>query len=272
MHPEFISFELFGKPVTLHFYGVLIALGATAGYFYLAKVAKKELGIEAEVIQSLARWVIIAAFVGGKLLFYLEDPAHYFGTPTNMLKNFRTGFVFYGSLIFAIPTVIWFFRKHKLPFWPLMDRIAVTACIVHIFGRMGCFFAGCCYGLPTDVPWGITFTDELSMAKPLHTALHPTQLYEVFLIGSIMLVLLMFKRHKRFEGQLFFIYVALYAFGRSFTEIFRGDIRRGFIIENVLSHSQFISLILIAIVGFFYVRLLKKNKFASPAAEKARKS
>lgn len=260
MHPEFITFELFGKPITLHFYGVLIALGATVGYFYMARVAKKELGIEPEVIQGLARWAILAAFVGGKLFFYFEDPSFYFGTPANMLKNFRTGFVFYGSLLFVIPTVIWYFRKYNMPFWPMMDRLAITACIVHVFGRLGCFFAGCCYGLPTNMPWGVTFTSELSMAKPLHTALHPTQLYEIILIGSILIVLLMFKRHKRFEGQLFLMYIMLYALGRSVTEIFRGDIRRGFIVEDLLSHSQFISVLLIAIVATVYYWFWKKNK------------
>jgi len=260
MHPEFISFDLFGKPVSLHFYGVMIALGATLGYFYAARTAKKELGVEPSVIQGLARLVIVAAFVGGKLFYFFEDPSYYFGEPSNMLKNFRTGFVFYGSLIFAIPTVIWFFRKHKLPFWPMMDLIAITGCIVHVCGRMGCFFAGCCYGKPTDLPWGITFTDALSQAKPLNTPLHPTQLYEVFLILFILVTLLQFKRHKRFEGQLFFIYIIMYAVGRSITEIFRGDIRRGFIIENVLSLSQLISLVLISIVGIFYFRFSKKQK------------
>ncbi|CAD5289236.1 Phosphatidylglycerol--prolipoprotein diacylglyceryl transferase (fragment) [Imperialibacter sp. 89] len=70
----------------------------------------------------------------------------------------------------------------------------------------------------------------------------------------------MFKRHKRFEGQLFFLYIMMYAVGRSVTEIFRGDIRRGFIIENVLSHSQLISLVLISLVGIFYYRFSKKQK------------
>ncbi len=260
MHPEFISFDLFGNPITIHFYGVMIALGATLGYFYTSRTAKKELDIDSDIIQGLARWVIIAAFIGGKLFYYFESPAYYFSEPANMLKNFRTGFVFYGSLIFAIPTVIWYFRKHKLPFWPMMDLMAITGCIVHISGRMGCFFAGCCYGSPTDMPWGITFSDSLSQAKPLNTALHPTQLYEILLISTILVTLIMFKRHKRFEGQLFFLYIMMYAVGRSVTEIFRGDLRRGFIIEDVLSHSQFISLLLFLVVGTFYYLFSKRKK------------
>ena len=129
----------------------------------------------------------------------------------------------------------------------MLDRIAITGCIIHICGRLGCFFAGCCHGLPTDSFLGITFSDPVSQAEPLHTALHPTQLYEVTWIAIILVTLFMFKRHKRFEGQLFFIYIIMYSVGRSIIEIFRGDVRRGFIIDGILSHSQAISLVIIAV-------------------------
>ncbi|MFT5954596.1 MAG: phosphatidylglycerol:prolipoprotein diacylglycerol transferase [Cyclobacteriaceae bacterium] len=242
MYP--ILFDL--GSLSIHTYGFMIMLGALFGYLYMSYAVKKDLGIDSGNVQTLAIWIIFAAFVGGKLFFYFERPEYYFNPPSNMLKSFRQGFVFYGSLIFAVPVAIWFFRKNKWPVWAFMDRLAIAATIVHIFGRMGCFFAGCCYGLPTDKAWGVAFTDELSQAKPLGAHLHPTQLYEVLNILIIMVVLFMFKRHKRFEGQLFFIYVILYSIGRSIVEIYRGDLRRGFIIEDILSHSQFIALLLIA--------------------------
>ena len=142
----------------------------------------------------------------------------------------------------------------------MMDRLAITACIIHFCGRLGCFFAGCCYGVPTDSFLGITFTDPNAQAEPLHTALHPTQLYEATLIGSILVLLYMLKRHGRLEGKLFFIYVILYASGRSIIEIFRGDVRRGYIIDDVLSHSQFISLLLIAFaIGYYFLRMRKST-------------
>lgn len=258
MHPEFFTFSLFGSSITLHYYGVLIAIGAFFGYLYLARAAKAELGIPTETIQGLARWIIIAAIVGGKLLFYLEKPAFYFGNPANMLNNFRTGFVFYGSLLFAVPAAIWYIRRHKVPVLPLLDRLAITSCIIHGFGRWGCFMAGCCYGLPTDHHFGVTFTDPLSKA-PLHESLHPTQLYEVSLITVILAILIMFKRHKRFEGQLFIVYVVLYAVGRSITELFRGDMSRGYIIDGLLTHSQFISILLVGMAIYFYSLLSKKS-------------
>ncbi|MEM9896929.1 MAG: prolipoprotein diacylglyceryl transferase [Bacteroidota bacterium] len=250
MYPELFSIGSF----TVHSYGFMIMTGAVLGYFFMTRSAKKDLNIETDKIQSLAILIIIAAFVGGKLLFYLEKPSFYFESFDNMKRNFRTGFVFYGSLLFAVPVAIWFFRKEKWPLWPMMDRLAITACIIHACGRMGCFFAGCCYGIPTDRPWGITFTNSLSQAKPLHTALHPTQLYSASLIVSILAILLMFKRHQRFEGQLFFVYIIMYAFGRGIIEIFRGDEARGYIIDGILSHSQFISIGVIAAAAFFYFR------------------
>jgi len=259
MYPILFSFDFFGHPVNIHSYGVLISFGALMGFIYASTTAKKELGIEIQTMQNLARTIIIAAFVGGKILYFLEDPGFYFFPPSNMLHDFRTGFVFYGSLLFVIPLVILFFRKHKLPVMPMLDIIAITGLIIHIFGRMGCFFAGCCYGKETSRSIFIEFTDVASVA-PLHQHLHPTQLYSITLLICILIVLLMFKRHKRFEGQLFFIYIMLYALGRGVIEIFRGDISRGYVIDGILSHSQFISLILLGIILFFYIRFLNKSK------------
>jgi len=255
MHPVLFSIG----PITIHSYGLMIALGAFMGFLYMAKNAKAKLGIEMETVQTMAIIIIISAFIGGKLLFYLEKPAYYFGEPANMFKNLKNGFVFYGSLIFVVGAMIVFFRKNKIPALPMLDIVAFTSLIIHAFGRMGCFFAGCCYGKETDGAIFVTFTNEAS-AAPLNTHLHPTQLYSVFMLITIFVILWMFKRHQRFEGQLFFLYIIFYAIGRSIIEIFRGDLRRGFIIEDWLSHSQFISIILIAVVGFFYVRRLKVSR------------
>lgn len=256
MHPELFKLGDF----TVHTYGFMIMLGAIAGYFYMSTTVKRELGIPEEKIQNLAILIILAAFIGGKLFFYFEKPGYYFDPMSNMFKNFRTGFVFYGSLLVAIPVTVWYFKKQKWPVWPMLDRIAITACIIHAFGRMGCFFAGCCFGKPTDSFLGITFTDPESQAEPLHTALHPTQLYDAFQILVILVILLMLKRHKRFEGQLFLVYVVLYAIVRSIVEVFRGDVARGFIIEDVLSHSQFISILVICGAALAYFQLKKKQK------------
>ncbi|MEM6641454.1 MAG: prolipoprotein diacylglyceryl transferase [Bacteroidota bacterium] len=255
MHPELFEIGSF----KIHTYGFMIMLGALSGFLYMSYSVKKDMGIKKDKIQNLAILIIIAAFVGGKLLFYLENPAYYFSSWDNLKRNFRTGFVFYGSLLFAIPVVIWYFKKEKWPLWPMLDRIAITACIIHGMGRLGCFFAGCCHGIPTDVPWAITFSDPVSQAEPLHTPLHPTQLYSSFMVFTILLVLLMLKRHQRFDGQLFFSYIILYAVGRGIIEVYRGDEERGYIVDGILSHSQFISAIVILVALAVYFRFRKKG-------------
>ena len=257
--PEFLHGFL-PTQISIHSYGFLIALGALLAYLYLSKQLKNRFGVSTDQSQNLFIFLVVGGFVGGKLFFYFEDPSYYFGTPANMVKKLGGGFVFYGSLLFDIPIVIWFIRKHKIPALQMLDLVAITVCIVHIFGRLGCFGAGCCHGLPYDGPFSVIFTDPGCLAKPLNTPLHPTQLYSVLLIGSILTILLVIKKRQKFDGQLFFFYIMLYAFGRSIIEIFRGDAKRGFIIDGYVSHSQFISLILVLVVGFFYWRLYKQSK------------
>ena len=140
--------------------------------------------------------------------------------------------------------------------------MAVTTCLVHIFGRLGCFLAGCCHGRPTDSIIGVTFTDAACYAHPLNTPLFPSQLMEATYIFIIMIVLLLLRNRRKFYGQLFILYIILYAIGRSILEIYRGDSARGFIIEDYLSHSQFIALILLGSGIYIYNLLARKNKIA----------
>ena len=141
----------------------------------------------------------------------------------------------------------------------MLDVMAVTTCILHGIGRIGCFMAGCCYGKLTDSLLGVVFTNPVCQAEPLNTLLHPTQLYEASFIFLILIGLLILKRNRQFEGQLFLIYLMAYAAGRGFLEIYRGDLSRGFVIEDYLSISQLISILLIGVALYFYVKRRNVN-------------
>jgi phosphatidylglycerol:prolipoprotein diacylglycerol transferase len=145
---------------------------------------------------------------------------------------------------------------------PMLDIMAVTSCIVHAFGRMGCFTAGCCYGTPYNGLFAVTFTNAKCSAEPLHTPLHPTQLYSVAMILVILAIILFVNRRKHFAGQLFMLYLMLYAIGRAIIEIFRGDLERGFIIDGILSNSQFISILIFLSALLIYIHLWKKSNIA----------
>jgi phosphatidylglycerol:prolipoprotein diacylglycerol transferase len=256
MHP--VLFEL--GSLKVYSYGVLIACGAIAGVAYMYLRGKKEIGLTIDQANSLFLFIFLAAFVGGKVFLFFEDPSRYTGHWGKLLTG--SGFVFYGSFIFAVPTMLWFFRKNKLPVFTMLDIMAVTTCIVHIFGRLGCFMAGCCYGQPTLMAWGVTFTDPACDADPKNVPLHPSQLYEAGYIFLVLLVILYFRGRRVFYGQLFLTYLILYAFGRFALEYFRGDASRGYIIDGYLSHSQFIAMVIAAITLYFFVRLSSRNNVA----------
>jgi phosphatidylglycerol:prolipoprotein diacylglycerol transferase len=141
MHP--VLFEVGG--VTVYSYGFMIALGSVAGVVYMAVQGKKDVGLTFDQANSLFLFIFISAVVGGKVFLFFEDPARFSAHPLELSTG--RGFVFYGSFLFAIPTMYVFFRWHKLPPYAMLDVMAVTTCLVHAFGRVGCFMAGCCYGL-----------------------------------------------------------------------------------------------------------------------------
>lgn len=258
MHP--ILFE--SGSITIYSYGFCIAVGALSGFFYMYLQGKKEFGLTFDQSNNLFIMLVLAGITGGKLFLIFEEPSLYLSNPGKLISG--SGFVFYGSLLLAVPVMLWYFKKIKVSVPGMLDVMAIVTCIVHGFGRIGCFMAGCCYGLPTDSFLGVIFTDIKCQAEPLNTSLHPTQLYEAAFIFSLMTALWLFKSRKKFDGQLFLIYLMAYATGRGILELFRGDIERGFIIENILSNSQFISLIVILAASFFYVRLKRKSNLLIP--------
>jgi phosphatidylglycerol:prolipoprotein diacylglycerol transferase len=246
---------------TIYTYGFCIAVGALLGFVYMYWQGKKQYGITFDQSNNLFILLVIAGVVGGKLFMIFEDPSLYFSQPKKLFSG--SGFVFYGSLLTAIPVMLWYFRKIKVSVLGMLDVMAAVTCIVHGFGRVGCFMAGCCYGLPTDSFLSVVFSNPACQAEPLHTPLYPTQLFEATFIFSILIALLILKKKKQFDGQLFLIYLMVYAVGRGVLEIFRGDIERGFLIENILSNSQFISIMVVSVALYFYIRLNRNKKLTT---------
>ncbi|MBN8577858.1 MAG: prolipoprotein diacylglyceryl transferase [Cytophagales bacterium] len=257
MHPVLFKLGSF----TIYTYGFCIALGALLGFTYMYRQGKKQYGLTFDQSNNLFILLVVGGVVGGKLFMIFEDPALYFSQPKKLFSG--SGFVFYGSLLTTIPIMLWYFKKVKVPVVGMLDIMAAVTCIVHGFGRVGCFMAGCCYGLPTDSFLSVMFSDPMCQAEPLHTPLYPTQLLEATFIFSILIALLILKKRKQFDGQLFLIYLMVYAIGRAVLEMFRGDIERGFLIDNVLSNSQFISILVVSVALYFYIRLNRNKKITT---------
>jgi phosphatidylglycerol:prolipoprotein diacylglycerol transferase len=258
MHPILFKFPWdlprFG-PITVYTYGVLLAAAYLLG-LQLAMVRARKRNLDATRVMDLGIYIIISALIGAKLLLLVTDFQTFRNNPAELFSLFRSGGVFYGGLILAVTVALIYIRRVGLPLWTTCDVFAPGIALGHVVGRFGCFFAGCCYGRPTNLPWAITFTDPFAAANvgtPLNVPLHPTQLYEA---GAELLILLVLlgteKKGKTFAGRTFWLYMLLYAVSRFIIEFFRGD-ERGAV--GVLSTSQFISVILapLAIVMLMYL-------------------
>jgi phosphatidylglycerol:prolipoprotein diacylglycerol transferase len=212
-------------PIPIRLYGLMIGIGFLLSITLASRRAKKE-GINPDVILDLGVYLLLAAIVGSRILYVLTNLHEFTRNPFEVFAIWKGGLVFYGGLLAAVPVGIWYVKKHNLPIWKTADMIAPFIALGHAFGRLGCFFAGCCYGAPCSGPLCITFTDPRSLA-PLGIHLFPTQLMESAGEFAIFLLLLALRRYKQFDGQLFGIYLVLYAVLRFAIEFFRGDVARG---------------------------------------------
>jgi phosphatidylglycerol---prolipoprotein diacylglyceryl transferase len=242
--------------VTIYSYGTMIAIGAITGVAYMVFEGKRAVGLSFDQANNLFLLIFLAAVIGGKFFLFLEDPSGFIEQPKKLLSG--RGFVFYGSFLFAIPTMLMYFRYHKLNTLKMLDVMALTTCLVHFFGRIGCFLAGCCHGVPTDSMFGITFTDPGCYADPKGVALHPTQLYEAGATLVVTTILLWLKHKKEFNGQLFLLYLMLYAVLRFVIEFMRGDEERGFVL-NLLSHAQAVAIFIMIISASIYFKLKRSR-------------
>jgi phosphatidylglycerol:prolipoprotein diacylglycerol transferase len=140
----------------------------------------------------------------------------------DVLAVWRGGLAIHGALLAGVATAVWYVRRHRLDFWRFLDTLAPAVILGQAIGRLGCFFNGDAYGVPTGLPWAVTFTDPRALA-PHGVPLHPTQLYELGLNLALFGFLWWYRRRARFDGQLFLSYVGGYGLIRFVVERFRGD-------------------------------------------------
>ena len=177
-------------------------------------------------------WAALAGVIGARGLWVLQHPDIAPG-PAEWVNLRMGGLVFYGSLILGVPAALLTMWRKNIDVLALCDAFACALPVGHAISRIGCFFAGCCYGTPTDLPWGVTFTHSLADA-PTDIALHPTQLYESAILFGIAAMVNLAHSRRRFVGQSLLVYFALYAVSRFVVEFVRGDASRGFFLESVL--------------------------------------
>jgi phosphatidylglycerol:prolipoprotein diacylglycerol transferase len=245
-----------GASLPIHSYGLLIAVGLVIGVA-LAVRRGRTVGLEAGLTLDLTFYAIVVGLVGARALYVLMHAGEYLrlcrgtGAPRSLgqsisdctaaLQFWQGGLVFLGGAALAAVVVLLFARRSKLHLGDVADVLAPSVSIAHVFGRIGCFLVGCCYGkvcafgvhFPPD---SVAYSDfalrhELLGDHASTPGLHPTQLYEAAGELAIFIFLTYRWRHRRFPGAIALSYAVAYGILRFVVEILRGDTGRAYLVE-----------------------------------------
>jgi len=261
MYPKIVDLG----PVTIHTYGILLAAAFIAGIWMTSRNAKRE-GINPDSIWNLGLLIIFSALVGAKILLLFSDYRYYFQNLREIfsLSTLRSAGVYYGGLMLALGSAVFYVLKKQLPARKMADLAAPGIALGQSIARLGCLSAGCCYGKPTHMPWGITFTSQYAyenVGVPLNIPLHPTQIYDAAAAFCLSLFLMRRLASKHIDGQIALEFLALYALARFAIEFYRDD-DRGFVLYGLLSTSQFIAILTFLGSVVLYYFLLRRPKEA----------
>ena len=246
-------------PITFHMYGLMIAIGFVAA-LYVAIYRGKKKGLSEDIFYGIFYCAIIGGALGSRILYYIVEIPHIINDPS-ILCNFKVGYVVYGGIIGGILASYIYCRVKKVNFLEYFDLVMPEVSLAQGFGRLGCFFAGCCYGRPTDAWYGITFTH--SQMAPNGVSLIPTQLISSAADFIFAAVLMFYASKSPKKGRVASMYMVLYGIGRFSIEFLRNDYRGS---VGILSTSQFISIAVVAFGLIIYV-MVPKLQSSEPEVE-----
>ena len=240
-----VLFEI--GPIKIHAYGLMIAVGFLTGLYFVQRDATKR-GMNPKVFADMAFIMLPLGIAGTRILHIIMFPESYsWKDPIGWIAVWRGGLVFQGGAPVAIAFMVYYLRRHHIPFWPACDILFPYVPLGHGLGRVGCFLNGCCYGRPTDVPWGVParrvpwdlsetatgspafiehlnrFSDVTSQSHWSHP-IHPTQLYSFAGLVVICGVILLLRKYwNPYPGFTMPAYLVLYGIFRFIVEFYRGD-------------------------------------------------
>ncbi len=251
MHPEILRIG----PTPIYSYGLMLVVSFTLGIWLASRRARAR-GLPSEAVVDVATVILISAIVGSRLLyiaFHLDEFRGRWLDTINIFKGL-TGLSMFGGIALAIVSAIVYLRAKGLPVWQMGDVIAPSYALGVGFTRIGCLLNGCCFGKPTELPWGISFPPGCAASAVVGGAhVHPTQLYESLAGFLILLLSLRIDRRGLPSGVLTCVVFGLYGLVRFGLDFFRLYEENNLLSLGALSlaSSQIFSLVLVcaALVG-----------------------
>lgn len=240
-------------PLTIQYYGLILAIAALAGYG-LAMHRRKQFGIEQSTADNIILTVLIAGFIGARLYHVVSDYNYYSHNPTKILAVWNGGLGIYGVIIGGV-IALFLCKKYftSVSIWKLLDWLVPSVVLGQIIGRFGNFINYELYGLPSGLPWKMFVPVEFRLAPyQLNQFFHPLFLYES--AGS-MVILFLLLRLKLRPGGLFLAWLFMYNVMRFLLE----QLRVGSVVYYNVRVNGLISLLLIAISIALYIKYVKPN-------------
>ena len=252
MHPILVDLGTFDLPLFgsthlfLPTYGVIFAAGALIAWWWFLRRARS-LGLPQEPVFNLAFYTLLAGLLGAKLTLIAVDLPYYIANPAEILATVRSAGVLMGGILLGAVTFFVYARSQRLPMLALADAIAAPVVLAQGIGRLGCFMAGCCYGVASNTWCAVRFTNPSAHEQtgvPLDTPLLPVQLIELgFDVALAVVLSWAWRRRLRPDGTVLWIYLILYGIGRALIEMGRGDPVRGLWLHGTVSTSQIFSIL-----------------------------
>lgn len=279
MHPYLIDFGTRTLPLIGEFrlalpsYGLLVAIAMVIGWGWFVRNAARD-GIDREAASNIIFWAVICGIVGGKLGLVLVEPKEFLSNPSKFVsfEFLSSAGVIWTGVLGGLGALLALSRYYRLPLATVLDAAAVPLPLAQAIGRLGCLLAGCCFGSPTTLPWGISYHNaegNFRTGVPLDTPLHPAPLYEAGWNLLVVLPLLVWMQsRRRFHGQLILTYLMAYGLGRFFIERSRGDAIRG-VFAFGLSTSQIISAAMILTAAVLWWALSRRAQARNTEAPSA---
>ncbi len=245
MRPELIKIG----PFTLYTYGFMWMVGIWLAVWRALRLAPRY-GVKPDDVLDVAFWSVALGIVGGRLAFVITYWSKYASDPLSIFRVWEGGMSYFGGFGLAIATAIYLIRKRRIPIWQLGDLAAPSLALGYAIARIGCFGAGCCYGAPTDLPWGALFPGH-------ERAVHPTQLYATLMNLLIFAGLSYWASRRQFEGQLFAAFLVLHGLYRFINEFFRAG-ATSLLALGIFTYGHLVAAVLMGI-GFALYAVLKRR-------------
>lgn len=249
MHPTIALGQLH-----IYTYTVMGVVGVVSGVLVMV-FADRRLRRLRQDLFFCALYALIGGFLGAKLLYIAVILPAILHNPLVLLGALKGGTVFYGGVIGGILGIMRYCYRFRMPFWRFADNAALGIPVGHMWGRIGCLMAGCCYGKPTESFLGVVYP-SCSLSAPPGIPLHPVPLYEAGFNLLLFTVLMILLPRVRKPGRVGGLYLISYGAARPVLDSFRGDHDSLF-----FAISLAVSVILCALGALMVTGYLQKRLF-----------